>query len=106
MFTEEQKSLSQTVTVEQPTSFLTEQEIGDLSWMSVEYADEESGMTPGGLHIAVVSHTQVMDDLRTGIGFEDGSRIEVEDGSSHIFEDVSRDGFSLEYPSLLQVYSE
>ena len=27
--------------------------------MSVEYADEESGMTPGGLHIAVVSHTQV-----------------------------------------------
>ena len=59
MFTEEQKTLSQTVTVEQPTSFLTEQEIGDLSWMSVEYADEESGMTPGGLHIAVVSHTQV-----------------------------------------------
>ena len=30
LFTEEQKTLSQTVTVEQPTSFLTEQEIGDL----------------------------------------------------------------------------
>jgi len=49
---------------------------------------------------------KVMDDLRTGIGFEDGSRLEVEDGSSYIFEDVSRDGFSLEYPSLLRVYSE
>ena len=49
---------------------------------------------------------KVMDDQRTGIGFEDGSRLEVENGSSYIFEDVSRDEFSLEYPSLLRVYSE